>query len=606
MTTRNTQDAPAIDRRQVWKQGVAAAGAAWLAVQSGMAGAKDGDRSRSGSGSGSAPAPAPAPRPVPVPDAPYTAPFVEALPIPATRQPATGANSRLIPVASEFRTEGESGRAPHQRWNELLPQKHYDVHVKEGWHSYHPALPRQLIWGYDGVYPGPTFKEHYGAPVLARFYNDLPEHHVGFGSPEISTHLHNLHASSACDGFPGDFYSATKSGPTLIDPVDARRPGKGRYKDHHYANCYAGYDAYHGTEGDPREALGTLFMHDHCLNFTAPNVYKGLLCFYLLFDALDAGDETLQDGKNLGLPSGEFDVPLLLQCKQFDAGGYLAFNQTDPEGTVGNRFVVNGKIQPYFKVKRRKYRLRLLDGDALRFFEVYLTHNGSDQDFTYIANDGNLLPKPLRGVRKVRLGMAERADIVVDFSKYKAGDTLYLVDRISQTSPRGPSEKLVKPGTPLLRFDVEGDPATPDVSRVPDTLRELPPLPSPEELAKLKVRKWEFDRSKGSWTVNNKLFDVHEKRAVIKRGAGEVWVLSALGGWYHPIHIHFEEGRILSRNGKPPAAHEAGRKDVYVLAPDDVVHIYMQFRDFTGRHVMHCHNLVHEDHEMMVRWDIEA
>ena len=579
---------------------MAATGAAWLAAQPDALTAKDGGSS--GLGSGSEPAPAPVPVPVP----PFTEPFVEALPRPAVRQPATGADSRLTPEAGEFRTEGESGRAPHQRWSEFLPQKYYNVHVKEGWHRFHPALPRQVIWGYDGVFPGPTFMERYGVPVVARFYNELPTNHVGFGSPEISTHLHNLHTSSACDGFPGDFYSATKSGPTLIDPVDATRPGRGLYKDHHYANCYAGFDSFPATRGDPREALGTLFMHDHCLGFTTPNVYRGLVCFYLLFDDIDAGDETLQDGKNLCLPSGEYDVPLMLQYKQFDAGGYLAFNQLDPEGTLGNKFLVNGKVQPYFKVKRRKYRLRLLDGDPLRFFEVYLTHNGSDQDFTYIANDGNLLPRPLPGVRKVRLGMAERADIIVDFSRYQTGDTLYLVDRINQTSPRGPSEGLLKPGTPLLRFDVEGDPATPDVSRVPDTLRELPPLPSPAELARLKVRQWEFDRSKGGWTVNGKLFDVNDKRAVMKRGTAEIWVLRGKGGWSHPVHIHFEEGRILSRNGKPPAPHEAGRKDVYVLAPNDEVRFYMQFRDFTGKHVMHCHNMVHEDHEMMIRWDIEA
>jgi FtsP/CotA-like multicopper oxidase with cupredoxin domain len=89
-----------------------------------------------------------------------------------------------------------------------------------------------------------------------------------------------------------------------------------------------------------------------------------------------------------------------------------------------------------------------------------------------------------------------------------------------------------------------------------------------------------------------------------KRGTAEIWVLKGKGSWHHPVHIHLEEGRILSRNGQPPQPHEAGRKDVYILAPNDELHVFIRFREFRGKYMMHCHNLTHEDHAMMVRFDV--
>jgi FtsP/CotA-like multicopper oxidase with cupredoxin domain len=80
--------------------------------------------------------------------------------------------------------------------------------------------------------------------------------------------------------------------------------------------------------------------------------------------------------------------------------------------------------------------------------------------------------------------------------------------------------------------------------------------------------------------------------------------LRGKGNWSHPVHIHFEEGRILSRNGRAPPLHERGRKDVYVISPGEELRLVLKFRDYTGKYMMHCHNLVHEDHAMMIRWDI--
>jgi len=527
------------------------------------------------------------------PASPSTRPFIEVLPVPMIKQPLAA----LSPAPAITRGDGECGRDDHQRWGDFEPVKLYELHVKEALHSFHRDLPTQPVWGYDGIVPGPTFVARYNEPVLVRIHNDLPANHIGWGSPEITTHLHNLHTASESDGFTGDYYSATRYGPTLTGP--------GRYRDHHYPNCYAGYDAYPLTHGDSREAMGTLWYHDHRLDFTGPNVYRGLSGFYLLFDALDSGDENDPNPEALRLPSGvgEYDIPLVIQDRRFDRKGMLYFDPFNSDGLLGDKFLVNGKIQPLFEVERRKYRFRILDGGPARFYELYLQYKNADQEFTYIANDGNLLPAPL-AMKKVRLGVAERADIVIDFSKYPLGSQLFLVNKLQQDDGRGPDDKLLDKPVQLLRFDVKAEARRPDNSRVPARLRELPPIPSAADLKKLRTREFEFDRSNGGWTVNGQFFDISKPAAQVKRGSEEVWVLKGKGDWHHPVHIHFEEGRILSRNGKAPPAHEAGRKDVYVLVPGEEIRVFLRFRDYEGKYLMHCHNGMHEDHAMMVRYDV--
>lgn len=524
---------------------------------------------------------------------PRTTPFVERLPVYRAKQAVT----ELLPAPQPVAMGEECGRPDHQRWTDFPANTFYELFVREAMHSFHRDLPTQPIWGYDGIFPGPTFVARYGEPVIVRIHNELPQDHVGYGSPEISTHLHNLHNASESDGFTGDYYSPLKAGPTMNGP--------GKFKDHLYANCLAGYDQYHETYGDPREALGTLWYHDHRMDFTAPNVYRGLSGFYLLFDAIDSGNENDRDPRALRLPSGvgDYDIPLVFHDKQFNSRGIMVFDSFNSDGILGDKFCVNGKIQPYFEVDRRKYRFRLLDGGPSRFYEFYLSYNGADQAFTYIANDGNLLEAPL-SMKKVRLAPAERADIVIDFAKFPPGAKLFLVNKLEQTSGRGPSGKILSPGTQILRFDVKNTEVMDDPSQVPARLRELPPLPTPEELRQLPRRVWSFDRANGGWTVNGKLFNVLSTAAKPRLGAQEIWVLRSAGNWSHPVHIHFEEGRILARNGIAPPLHERGRKDVYVIGPDEELRLLIQFRDYTGKYMMHCHNLIHEDHAMMVRWDV--
>ncbi len=536
------------------------------------------------------------------PRGPSTSAFSVALPVYGAKTPET-----LSPPPTPYAdtANGECGRETHQGWSNWPAQKTYKLRVRQGMHSFHPNLPTQPIWGYDGILPGPTFVSRYGEPSIVRIQNELPPDTSGFGSPEISTHLHNLHCGSESDGFTADYYSATTAGPTMTAP--------GSYKDHHYPNCCANYDRFDSTNGDPREALGTLWYHDHRMDFTAGNCYRGLVGFHLMFDHIDSGDENDTNRAALRLPSGvgAYDIPLALHDMLFDSGGYLTYDQFNTKGHLGNKFCVNGKVQPFFKVKPRKYRFRLLDASLARFYELYLVKGGVNQTFDYIANDGNLLPAPLRLMNKVALGPAERGDIVVDFSKH-AGAQVFLVNRLIQKDGRGPEDALtnvrnasgdlIANGTQLIRFDVSTT-AVPDPSRVPDALRQLPPINLSEVV---RTRNFRFDKENDIWTVNGKIFDPEVVTATVKRGTTEIWSLEGNGGWHHPVHIHLVEGRILSRNGVAPPIHESGRKDVYVLKPGEKVRVLLRFSDFTGKYMMHCHNLTHEDHAMMIRFDVVA
>ena len=502
----------------------------------------------------------------------------------------------------------------HQRYDEFRPQKFYIQTLTEAKWQYHPeGVYANGSWSYvmNGITPGETIAARYGEPILVRRQNNLPP--IGTGNitwamPSSTIHHHNMHTASESDGIPQDFTFP------------------GEYWDHHYAMFPAGFDK--------RETLGTLWYHDHRLDFTAPNVYAGLSGFFLLFDDLDSDNENDPNPQAFRLPSGQFDVPLILHDVRFDQNGQPAWDFTDPHtvpvpsslhpasvpdaaglgaepgatytnhGMLGDRFTVNRTIQPYFQVQRRKYRFRLLNGGPSRLYQLYLTTATSDAEpFVIISNDGNLLPAPIPATT-IRLWVANRHDIIIDFSKYNAGDQIFLTNRLEMREDgAGPQGRMLDPGDQIMRFDVVGGPVN-DPSRVPDRMRELPPINMDEVR---RTRKFVFDYDNGLWTVNGRLMDPDRVDAKIEQGSAEIWTFQNNGQqWAHPVHTHFEEFQILTVNGQPvpPGDVLNSRKDVVELAPMTEVTFFGRWRDFLGKHVMHCHNVVHEDHAMMIRWDI--
>ena len=519
---------------------------------------------------------------------PPTRRFVAEMPVPPKLEPVQSLDP--LPMVEPNTAAGEGRSRAHQALRRFPPQKLYELRFEQAMHNWHPDLPPGPVWAPNGIFPGPTLSMRYGEPVLVRIHNDLPAQNLGFGIPSITTHLHNGHTPSESDGFPGDYHTS------------------GQWYDHHYPNQCAGIDAYgdqysqYGSLGDYREALGTLWYHDHRLDFTAQNVYAGMAGMAPIYDHLDSGDEHDSNPLALRLPSGEYDVPLIFHDRVFDSQGRSYFDLFNLDGIIGDKFTVNGVIQPYFRVQRRKYRFRMLNIGPSRFYRWFMS-DGSP--FTVIANDGNLLPAPVV-VKNFWQSVAERYDVVIDFSKYKIGDRVRLVNRALQTSGRGPEEDLLKPGIPVLEFRVESDPPYPDESWVPARLRPLPPLADMVAAAQTE-RLFVFGRGKGAWQVNDQFFNVNRPVATPRKNTTEIWTIrNGGGGWSHPIHIHFEEHRFLSFNGRAPAAVDSGRKDVIRLEENGEVKVALRFRDFEGRYVMHCHNVVHEDHAMMVRFDIVA
>ena len=493
----------------------------------------------------------------------------------------------------------------HQRFNEFLPKKFYVQRIGEFRWRYHPEAPYDQgtwSWGFNGITPGETFHAWYGEPVFVRRINELPP--VGLGNarfplPSVTIHLHNAHTASESDGIPQDFFNP------------------GEFWDHHYANFPAG--------NDPREIMNTLWYHDHRLDFTAPNVYAGLSGFYLLFDEKDSNNENDRSRHAFRLPSGKYDVPLILHDAQFDEQGQVVWDFFNPapdpgnltptplyttNGMVGDRYTVNRTIQPFFQVERRKYRFRILNGGPSRLYQLALRAESGHgrkarqgEKFVVLSTDGNMLEEPLIKER-IEVWVAQRHDVIVDFSNYKPGDHVYLVNHLEMREDgAGTTGRELDEGDLVMRFDVvearRGDP-----SRIPDELRALPPIDLREVR---KERLFVFDYDNGLWTVNGRLMDPNRVDASIEQGSAEIWTFRNAGNsWVHPIHTHFEEFQILEVNGKPIKKGDVlrSRKDVVSLGPNDEVKFYSRWRDFLGKYVMHCHNVVHEDHAMMIRWDI--
>ena len=519
------------------------------------------------------------------PVSPLTRAFVEPLPIMPIKQAVASLNP--APTVAPNTAGGEGRTRLHQALTLFPPQKLYRVVQKAAKVSMSPDLPVQTIWGFDGIIPGPTYIARYGEPILVRNVNNLPTNNGGFGLPSVTTHLHNSHTPSESDGFPCDFFEI------------------GQFYDQHYPVVLAGFASDHPPNGDINESLSTLWYHDHRVDFTAQNIYKGLAGFFLIFNDQDTGDETT----GFHLPSGQFDIPMMLTDKVFDSNGQLFFDLFNLDGILGDKFLVNGKIQPFLHVHPRRYRFRWLDSGPSRFYQIFLTdlNNLSAQNmFWQIATDGNLTPTPVQ-IESARIGVAERVDVIIDFSQF-AGKTIYFENRLEQQDGTGPTGDILPAGRGNLLLQIIVDlPAVADNSVDPATHPQFYSLPSTTPAPRV-TRTFDFDNSNGGWTINERFMDCNAPRFTVQQNTVEHWILiNSSGGWQHPIHIHFEEFQILSINGhRPPTSPlvQTGRKDVVRLEFDSTVELFFRFRDFLGRYPMHCHNTVHEDHAMMLRWDI--
>ncbi len=522
-----------------------------------------------------------------LPSSPPTTPFLEELPIAPIAQPVARFATRPDPTNC-VNVDGTT--AIHVSGPRVVPTnaQFFLIHERQALHSFHPRLPPSSVWGYNGMVPGPTFLGRSGTPVLVRFVNDLPTNDpVGIGEPISAVHRHGGFQAPEDDGYPLDTFCT------------------GQSRDYFYPQTPA--PNVFGLPNPEQNEESTMWYHDHAIDITGPNVYRGLAGFFLNFDEVDSflGEED-PNPRALRLPGRmrgqvrEFDIPIVIQDKLFDQDGRLVFDTFDHNGFLGDKFVLNGKIQPFLRVKRRKYRFRFLNGSNARFYQLFL-RNGGPFDFV-IAADDHLFPRPLLNQKSIILGPAERAEVVIDFSRFPSNTEVILENRLEQDDGRKP-DSLVSTGTPLLKFIVNGDVADP--SRVPDTLRPI--LIGPAQILPFVTvkRTFDFERSDGAWQINGEFFDENRINAKPKVNTAEIWTIKSGGGWTHPVHIHLSSFFVLSRNGSSPLPLERARKDTIDVGAffTQEVKILAMFPRYTGSYVFHCHNIEHEDMRMMAQFE---
>jgi FtsP/CotA-like multicopper oxidase with cupredoxin domain len=418
------------------------------------------------------------------------------------------------------------------------------------------------IFGYNGIAPGPTIVARRGRPVVVQQVNALPTVHPTLGyTPYTATHLHGSASLPEYDGYTSD----------VTQP--------GQWKNYHYPNSQ-----------DAR----TLWYHDHAVGITAQNAYFGLAAQYHLHDANELG---------LGLPSGDYDVPLIIRDAMFAADGSLIFDDSDHSGLFGDVILVNGKPWPAMPVERRKYRFRMLNASISRSYRLRLS---TGEPFTMIASEGGLAPVPQR-VGDFRFGMAERYEMVIDFSQYRIGQRVLL----QNLKPKNNID--YQHTDKIMAFDVVAEPSTLAGNSVPDQLNPNMACMGLTEADAVTTRMFEFVRRQGQWTINGRTWaDVVASNYTLLEAHPaandvEIWQFkNDSGGWFHPVHVHLVDFKILDRNGKPPFDYERVAKDVVYLGENETVRVIMRFDNQVGRYMVHCHNLVHEDHDMMIQYEVGA
>ncbi len=484
----------------------------------------------------------------------------------------------------------------------------YRVRMLEFRKPMHSQLPPTKLWGYEGQYPGPIFDVQRGTPIEVRWENQLPSKHIFKIDPHIHgamppapavrtvPHLHGSQSDSESDGLPERWFT----------------PGHSAL--YHYPNS---------------QQAATLWYHDHALGITRLNVYAGLSGFFLLRDEHEG---------SLNLPSGDYELPMVLQDRTLDDQGQLVYAPTQddavalPPGVWGPMFfgelpVVNGAIYPYLNVEPRPYRLRLLNGSNSRFLNLFFNLAKRVTDIPslvavhQIGSDGGFLPAPAK-LQKFLLGPAERADLIVDFSGLE-GKTITLCNDASAPYP---GWNVLNASWPEVYEFMQFRVALPVRNAKSFSMPAQMPFSRLDESQAVITRDFilseEMDgqgRSLGV-RINGKGYD-DPITETIKLGSVEKWRFFNTSDDAHPMHLHLVQFQIVERQGfnvpdmlkgkvelvgapRKPRANEAGWKDTAVVIPGDALTILARFEGYTGRYVFHCHMLEHEDNDMMRPFEV--
>jgi len=428
---------------------------------------------------------------------------------------------------------------------------YYEVEVRQIQKQIYPNLGTTTLYAYDGMEPGPTFQMHQGREAVVRFTNNSPTN--------SSVHVHGQYNRAPFDGWAAD-YTYT-----------------GQYKDYYYPNA---------------QNARTIWYHDHTEFETGENVYMGLVGFYLLSD----GEEQALD-----LPRDNHDIAMVITSKQYGPDGELVYNTNGNTGLWGDIIQVNGQPWPYLEVEPRKYRFRLLNGAVSRTFDLSLHSDGAGDSipFTVIASDAGLFSHPVE-TDHLGFSMGERYELIVDFAGFENQNiTMKNLNAIPGNLDYAATDRVIR----FVVGKAKGD-AAPD-KPTPSDLRYLPPPPQTSV-----TKDFVFSRVGDEWVINGVGWADIEHRILTRPtlGADEIWELRHGGGnATHPIHIHLVDFQVLSRTGGRNAVtpyEAAGMKDVVWIAPGETVRVVARYAPWKGVYMFHCHNLVHEDHDMLVAFNV--
>ncbi|WP_037251370.1 multicopper oxidase family protein [Kibdelosporangium aridum] len=420
---------------------------------------------------------------------------------------------------------------------------YYELSVKPGVAEILPGVPTEVIT-YNGSFPGPTIKAKRGRSVKVAVTNRL--------QTPSAVHLHGGIVPQDSDGHP----------------LDVIQPGHSRI--YHYPN-------------DQRAS--TLWYHDHAHHLEAEQIYKGLCGLYLIEDPKAAPM----------LPRGQFDIPLMFRDVALDDHGQLLWAMFDAQRR--STVLVNGVPQPVLRVRRRKYRLRLVNTSNERMFSFRLSNGG---ELVQVATDGGLLARPVRRT-EISLWPAERVEVVVDFSNARGGSAITLVN----------AQGTVPENTEIMRFDVvdsiRKDMPDTDDSSVPQKLSVLPAIGAPVMMTRKVVLSFDFKNL--VFLINGKPYDPYRTDFTVKRGSTEIWEVTNADPdpIPHSLHVHVVQFRVLDRNGRSVEPWEAYPKDTVSIASGETVRLLIKFdAPYTGMFPFHCHFVDHSSVAMMAQMKIVA
>ena len=332
---------------------------------------------------------------------------------------------------------------------------------------------------------------------------------------------------------------------------------------------------------------GTYFYHAHTHELTAKQVYQGFAGFFIVTDSNES---------QLGLPTGNFDIPLVFQDHRAQNIPQFTYNPSMAEvmdGFLGDIVLVNGTYDPYFEISKTLYRFRLLNGSNARVYKIAFSNN---QNFYVIGNDGGLIDTPILA-SNIFLAPGERADILVDFSNLQIGENMFFKSLSFPASGMG-TQYIQGTEMNLLRLDVVSD--TQSNGIIPQTLF---PIQRYDENDIVNTRSFVLTMSMGGGgmhKINNKIFDMNRIDEEINLGDLEMWQVVNLTDEFHPIHIHGIQFQVLERSSGSLSPTEVGWKDTILVNPNETVKLFLKFSDYTGLFLIHCHNLEHEDDGMML------